>query len=274
MKKLLSLLLALTLVLSLLGCGPTDAPSADSPSTHGTQPSTQTQATLPPETTQATQPIQTEPSGTEAATAEPMQTAPVQAEPEQTQPPQTRPTQPPQTQPTTPPITTPATEPTTEPTTEPVTEPTTEPVTEPTTEPVTEPTTEPVTEPTAEPETEPQPYLDPNGSYTTKEDVALYIHLYGKLPKNFITKSQARSYGWSSGSLERYAPGKCIGGDTFQNREGLLPKASGRTYKECDIDTLGSYSGRGSKRIVFSNDGLVYYTDDHYVSFTLLYGEP
>lgn len=118
-----------------------------------------------------------------------------------------------------------------------------------------------------------EPALDPNGSYDSKEDVALYIHLYGKLPPNYITKSQARNLGWKSGSLERYAPGKCIGGDTFQNREGLLPKKSGRTYKECDIDTLGA-SARGAKRIVFSNDGLVYYTSDHYKSFTLLYGEP
>ena len=117
-----------------------------------------------------------------------------------------------------------------------------------------------------------EPALDPDGSYTTKEDVALYIHLYGKLPSNFITKNQARNLGWSGGSLERYAPGKCIGGDRFGNREGLLPKASGRTYTECDIDTLGK-SSRGAKRIVFSNDGLVYYTDDHYESFTLLYGE-
>ena len=148
---------------------------------------------------------------------------------------------------------------------------------EPTVPDVTEPTVPDVTEPTVpdvpDPEPEPEPLLDPNGSYTSKEDVALYIHLYGRLPSNFITKSQARNLGWKSGSLERYAPGKCIGGDTFQNREGLLPKKSGRTYKECDIDTLGK-SSRGSKRIVFSNDGLVYYTSDHYKSFTLLYGEP
>lgn len=116
------------------------------------------------------------------------------------------------------------------------------------------------------------PPLDADGSYTSKEDVALYIHLYGKLPSNFITKSQARKLGWKSGSLENYAPGKCIGGDRFGNREGLLPDAPGRTYTECDIDTLGK-SSRGAKRIVFSNDGLVYYTDDHYASFTLLYGE-
>ena len=139
---------------------------------------------------------------------------------------------------------------------------------------VTEPeVTEPeVTEP-SKPQTKPEPTLDPNGSYTTKEDVALYIHLYGKLPSNFMTKSQAKKLGWKSGALEPFAPGKCIGGDTFRNNEGLLPKKSGRTYKECDIDTLGG-GPRGSKRIVFSNDGLVYYTSDHYRSFTLLYGTP
>lgn len=126
--------------------------------------------------------------------------------------------------------------------------------------------------PTPDPSEE-LPYLDPEGSYTTKEDVALYLHLYGELPSNFMTKKQARALGWKSGALEPYAPGMCIGGDTFGNREGLLPKASGRTWKECDIDTLGGGS-RGAKRIVFSNDGLIYYTADHYESFELLYGEP
>jgi hypothetical protein len=83
----------------------------------------------------------------------------------------------------------------------------------------------------------------------------------------------ARKLGWQSGSLERYAPGCCIGGDVFGNREGLLPKKDGRIYYECDIDTMGGGS-RGAKRIVYSNDGLVYYTSDHYGSFTLMYGEP
>lgn len=120
---------------------------------------------------------------------------------------------------------------------------------------------------------ETQPPIDRDGSYTSKEDVALYIHTYGCLPGNFITKKQAGALGWSGGGLDRYAEGKCIGGDRFGNYEGLLPKKSGRTYTECDIDTLHA-SSRGAKRIVFSNDGLVYYTDDHYASFTLLYGEP
>ena len=115
--------------------------------------------------------------------------------------------------------------------------------------------------------------IDPYGSYTEKEEVALYIHLYGRLPDNYLTKSQARQLGWEGGSVEVYAPGCCIGGDTFRNSEGLLPEAPGRTWIECDIDTLGQ-SSRGAKRIVFSSDGLIYYTDDHYETFELLYGEP
>ena len=103
--------------------------------------------------------------------------------------------------------------------------------------------------------------------------MALYIHTYGHLPSNFITKSEARDLGWEGGSVEDYAPGCAIGGDVFGNREGLLPEAEGRVYYECDIDTDG-YHSRGSRRIVFSNDGLIYYTDDHYESFQLLYGEP
>lgn len=115
------------------------------------------------------------------------------------------------------------------------------------------------------------PTLDPFGSYTSKEDVALYIHLYGELPLNFMTKKHARALGWEGGSLEPVAPGMCIGGDWFGNYEGLLPED--REYTECDIDTLGKNS-RGAKRIVFSDDGLIYYTEDHYESFELLYGEP
>lgn len=117
------------------------------------------------------------------------------------------------------------------------------------------------------PETEPQPYLDPNGTYTSKNDVALYIYLYHRLPNNFVTKRQAENlYGWDGGSLSAY--GMCIGGDRFYNNEGLLP--GGYTYYECDIDTLYS-SKRGAKRLVFTYSGIVYYTSDHYRSFTRLY---
>ena len=119
----------------------------------------------------------------------------------------------------------------------------------------------------------PTPSLPVTGAYTSKEDVALYIHLYGHLPENFITKAEAKKLGWGDtyGSVDDAAPGKSIGGDRFGNREGLLPKKTGRTYTECDIDTRGKKS-RGAKRIVFSNDGLVYYTGDHYETFELLYG--
>ena len=116
------------------------------------------------------------------------------------------------------------------------------------------------------------PAIEEDGTYTTKEDVVRYIHTYGHLPENFITKKQAQALGWEGGSLEPYAPGKCIGGSRFGNYEGTLPEKDGRTYTECDIDTLGA-SKRGGKRIVFSNDGLSYYTEDHYETFELLYGE-
>ena len=111
-----------------------------------------------------------------------------------------------------------------------------------------------------------------DGEYTSKDEVALYIHLYNHLPSNFITKNEAKELGWDSslGNLNKVAPGKSIGGDKFGNREGLLPKKSGRVYYECDIDY--KKGSRNAKRIVFSNDGLIYYTEDHYETYELLYG--
>lgn len=113
--------------------------------------------------------------------------------------------------------------------------------------------------------------ISEDGTYTSKDDVALYIHTYNHLPDNFITKKEAEALGWSSkkGNLWDVAPGMSIGGDHFGNYEGQLPEAKGRSYKECDIDYEGGY--RGGIRIIFSNDGLIYYTDDHYNTFTLLY---
>ena len=114
-------------------------------------------------------------------------------------------------------------------------------------------------------------YLEEDGYYTSEEDVATYIIEYGTLPDNFITKKEARSLGWSGGGLDDYAEDCSIGGDYFGNYEGLLPEVEGRTYYECDIDTMNAKK-RGSKRIIYSNDGQIYYTDDHYESFTLIYG--
>ena len=112
--------------------------------------------------------------------------------------------------------------------------------------------------------------IDEDGTYNSKDDVALYLYTYDHLPDNFITKKEARALGWTGGSLEEYAPGKSIGGDYFGNYEGQLPKKKGREYHECDIDTLGRRN-RGARRIIYSTDGLIYYTGDHYETFVLLY---
>jgi len=115
--------------------------------------------------------------------------------------------------------------------------------------------------------------IDEDGTYNSAEDVSLYLHIYGHLPDNYVTKSEARELGWSGNSVEPWAGEGCaIGGSRFYNSEGLLPNAQGRQYYECDIDTVGRDT-RGPKRIVYSNDGLIYYTEDHYKSFELLYGE-
>ena len=109
------------------------------------------------------------------------------------------------------------------------------------------------------------------GNYTSRDEVALYLHIYDKLPSNYITKKKAESLGWDSkkGNLEEILPGMSIGGSTFGNYEWLLPAKSGRKYYECDIDYAGGY--RNAKRIIYSNDGLIFYTEDHYKSFEQLY---
>ena len=111
------------------------------------------------------------------------------------------------------------------------------------------------------------PQITENGTYTSKEDVALYIHTYQKLPSNFITKKEAQKLGWDSqkGNLDKVAKGKSIGGDRFGNYDKKLPDAKSRIWKECDFNYEGGY--RGAERIIYSNDGLIYYTDDHYNSF-------
>ena len=110
--------------------------------------------------------------------------------------------------------------------------------------------------------------IDKDGHYTSRDEVALYLYTYGELPDNFITKKEAQALGWDSrkGNLHDVAPGMSIGGDRFGNYEQMLPD---NDYKECDINYSGGY--RGDERIVFSDDGDIYYTDDHYASFIQLY---
>ena len=111
-------------------------------------------------------------------------------------------------------------------------------------------------------------------TYSSKEEVAAYLNAFGHLPSNYLTKKEAQELGWVSSkrNLWKVAPGMSIGGDKFGNYEGLLPEKKGRQYYECDIDYEGGT--RNAKRIIFSNDGLIYYTEDHYESFELLYGDP
>ncbi len=128
----------------------------------------------------------------------------------------------------------------------------------------------PETEAAAEAETEAatDDIPDEDGVYTSAEDVAEYLYIYGELPDNFLTKKEAKEMGWvsSEGNLWEVAPGMSIGGDYFGNYEGQLPEGH---YTECDINYDGGY--RGSERLIFDDEGNIYYTDDHYETFTKLY---
>jgi len=233
MKKLTSLFLALLLLLSMAGCAP--------------------QSPQLPETTQVT-------TDAIVQTTVPETTVPETTEPEVTEPP----TQAPAPRPTEKPTEAPPERPTQAPTEAPTQAPTEAPTEAPTDAPTEAPTQKP-TEPPTEKPTEP-----PATGLTYKDEVAAYIHTYHCLPSNFITKSQAKNRFGNTAPKVLSKNGYCIGGDRFYNNEGLLP--DGQTYYECDIGTLYSTSGsRGSKRLVYTKTGIVYYTSDHYRSFTRLY---
>ncbi|MBQ6582266.1 MAG: ribonuclease [Mogibacterium sp.] len=129
---------------------------------------------------------------------------------------------------------------------------------------------EPVTAPEGSGDTveqsdpEPAAQIDENGEYTSHEEVALYIHTYHKLPPNYMTKQKAEEKGWKSDPQKH---GIAIGGNRFGNYEGLLPE--GEKYYECDVDY--PKKGRGKCRLIYTKNGTVYYTNDHYESFEQLY---
>lgn len=130
-------------------------------------------------------------------------------------------------------------------------------------------TDSPTSAPTAVPARTEKPTDTPKQTaITAPQDIADYIFAHGTLPDNFMTKSEARQLGWDSRQnyVSDVAPGYSIGGDRFGNYEGLLPDASGRKWYEADANyTAGP---RGAERILYSSDGLVYYTSDHYQTFT------
>lgn len=120
-------------------------------------------------------------------------------------------------------------------------------------------------------EENPAPSVEEGQPYSSPEEVAAYLHLYGQLPPNYISKKEAQALGWDSqaGNLWEVTEQLSIGGDRFGNYEGALPEAPGRSWKECDVNYQGGF--RGAERLLYSSDGLIYYTADHYQTFTQLY---
>ena len=115
--------------------------------------------------------------------------------------------------------------------------------------------------------------VEESGQYTTKDSVAAYLCKFDKLPDNYITQKEGVAlYESETGNTFdkwNFNPwttfGVMIGGDSFGNKEGLLPKGS---YHEADVDY--SAKNRGTKRLVYQSDCVIYYTSDHYKSFTKL----
>lgn len=99
------------------------------------------------------------------------------------------------------------------------------------------------------------------------DGVDMYVALNGRLPDRYITQAEAKQQGWKKalGNLDDVLPGKIIGGDIYKNRDHRLPDAPGRTWYEADFDYSGGY--RNSYRLIFSNDGLIFVTYDHYMTF-------
>lgn len=88
----------------------------------------------------------------------------------------------------------------------------------------------------------------------------------GTLTARYVTKREAEKHGWRPGDdLCRTSRGKAIGGDSFANREGKLPRGPGRSWHEADLDF--ACGKRGAKRLVWSSDGMIYVTTDHYATF-------
>ena len=118
---------------------------------------------------------------------------------------------------------------------------------------------------------EPTPKPTPEGPVIEPQAIADYLFTYGELPDNFITKKEAQALGWDSriNNVGDVAPGKSIGGDYFGNYEGKLPTGRGISYHEADCYYTGGR--RNACRIIYSSDGRVWYTEDHYNTFTELF---
>jgi hypothetical protein len=110
---------------------------------------------------------------------------------------------------------------------------------------------------------------------TNEKRVVAFLRENKRLPDYYITKEAARELGWeaSKGNLCDVLPGRAIGGDRFSNREKSLPAKNGRQYFEADVNY--NCGNRGTDRIVFSNDGMIFLTHNHYQTYvnTVSYGK-
>lgn len=113
--------------------------------------------------------------------------------------------------------------------------------------------------------------LDEDGIYTEKQDVAVYLHTYGHLPSNYITLQEAKDLGYreSEDNLGEIAKDKAIGGDVYENTDGMFPKEEGRTYRQCDVNVKDGK--RGEERLIYSNDGLIFYSGDLFETYEQVY---
>lgn len=115
----------------------------------------------------------------------------------------------------------------------------------------------------------PNDFIEFGEAYSSTDEVAAYLNVFEELPPNYLTKAEAKELGWvsSEGNLWNVTAQMSIGGDYFGNYEGLLPEED--SYREADVNYKGGY--REAERIIFSDDGDIYYTPDHYQTFELLY---
>ncbi len=95
----------------------------------------------------------------------------------------------------------------------------------------------------------------------------IYLMYLKRLPENYVTQDEAKQYGWKNvkANLHEVLPGKLIAGDIYSNKNGKLPKALGRIWREADINYTIGYRNR--QRLLYSNDSLIFVTYDHYHTF-------
>lgn len=100
-----------------------------------------------------------------------------------------------------------------------------------------------------------------------------HLFYYGDLPPNYVTKEYAKGMGWrhKEGNLDKVLPSKTIGGGIYQNKDNKLPTSIGRIWYEADLNYVGGY--RNKARVLYSNDGLLFVTYDHYKTFYELIGQ-